>query len=713
MTNADFGKHNKEVVSIRNTEDEIFFNFSYAALKLLGKNLYSNAANAISELVANSIDAHSSDVYVYIDMSDKKHSKIEILDNGDGMDYQDLAEKYVWVGRNKRFDNDVTEKDRPNIMGRKGIGKLAALYLSNKYYILTKQKNSEVSAWKIDLLGYESSDFPKMERVHDQVSLINESIWKGFEHGTAISLTDVDLRRNGEKRIESLQRVFADYYLLDAIKSSIYVAVKTNNLQTVHFQPVEKKIAYKNFYALFDNSGYDIASKMRDSICFTWLSKYENIGNKPRKTVVLTTEDYNTSGRRTFHQEDGTTIEKEYQLSGWIAVHCTIEQKNAVDTSFIRNNIYQPNRLRLYVRNKLAVDDYFSISPSTQAMSNYIEGEISFNILDDDDLPDIATSSRQDFLADERLDLLIEIVDPIVKALFSCRNKVGHEISEENAKYEKFLVDEAERKRAEEEKARERAEAQAQEANEAKAVAEHGRQLAERVARRERKRSQYIFNASNIEDKNLINAMHSIYNMACRIKENVDLLNSASLTVSQAKSKLEKVAISTQRILSMSKMISKASVVVDDNDAAKDIVLASFIEEYSSKVLKLVYEDELNIECSGDLNSSFTIKIKPISFIMILDNLVGNAIKASAKNLKIIIKDSGLSGFYVVFEDDGRGIDPSITDLNRVFDFGETTTNGSGLGLYYAKKYMNEMNGDITITPNKTDGITVKLMWKR
>ena len=42
------------------------------------------------------------------------------------------------------------------------------------------------------------------------------------------------------------------------------------------------------------------------------------------------------------------------------------------------------NRLRLYVRNKLAVADYFVISPSTQAMANYIEGEICFDVLDDD-----------------------------------------------------------------------------------------------------------------------------------------------------------------------------------------------------------------------------------------------------------------------------------------------------------------------------------------
>ena len=65
-------------------------------------------------------------------MSDKAHSVIEIMDDGMGMDYNDLAEKYVWIGRNKREDTDILAEDRKNVMGRKGIGKLAALFLSNK-----------------------------------------------------------------------------------------------------------------------------------------------------------------------------------------------------------------------------------------------------------------------------------------------------------------------------------------------------------------------------------------------------------------------------------------------------------------------------------------------------------------------------------------------------------------------------------------------------
>ena len=116
-----------------NTNDKIFFNFSYFALKLLGKGLYSNPWTAIAELVANGLDAKATCVRIFIDMSDKKNSEIEIFDNGTGMTYSDLAEKYVLIGKNKREDLSLDEVSKNKVMGRKGIGKLAALYLSSKY----------------------------------------------------------------------------------------------------------------------------------------------------------------------------------------------------------------------------------------------------------------------------------------------------------------------------------------------------------------------------------------------------------------------------------------------------------------------------------------------------------------------------------------------------------------------------------------------------
>lgn len=111
------------------------FNFTYFAMKLLGKNLYSNPWTAVSEIVANGIDAGAKNVYVLIDMRNKEKAVVEIFDDGTGMSFEDLSEKYTLIGRNKRLGSDNREG---KTLGRKGIGKLAALYLSPCYYLYTK-----------------------------------------------------------------------------------------------------------------------------------------------------------------------------------------------------------------------------------------------------------------------------------------------------------------------------------------------------------------------------------------------------------------------------------------------------------------------------------------------------------------------------------------------------------------------------------------------
>lgn len=715
----------KNEVNNTNTDNAIYFNFSYAALKLLGKNLYNNAANAISELVANGLDAKAKNVYVYIDMSDKEHSIIEILDDGLGMDYDDLAKKYVWIGRNKRTDGDLLEEDKKNVMGRKGIGKLAALYLSNHYYILTKKASrSIVDQWEINLSVYDDSEFPKLDRVLEKVELVNSEIWESTDQGTVIKLDNVDLRRNGEKRIEALKRVFSDFYLLEGLTANIFVAVKTQKKETIEFEKVEKMVAYKNFYAMFDNTDLSIGRRLRDNIAFTWLSPYPHIGQNKRPTVILGSKDFSVKGTKKFVDDKGNEIEKEYELTGWIGIHSTIEVKNALDDRYIRNDVYQPNKLRVYVRNKLALANYFDMHPSTQAMVNYIEGEVSFDILDDDALPDIATSSRQDFLADERVELLIELIDPIVNVLFKLRNDIGQKIRTENDEYAEYLRKQEEEKRKAEEEARKKAEETARKAAQEKEEAERKQREAEREkeeaekkqkeaeqrAEREKQRSQYILNVSGVEDKNIMNSVHSIYNMSNRVKENLDELGCLMKPTGEAKKKLEKATTSNQRILSVSKIISKAGRVIDNNDASQRVNLPIFMREYITDVLGYIYEKE-DIEILCDISSeiNFDVKIKPLSFIMVLDNIIGNAIKAKATSLRVVSEETKENQYRIKFIDNGIGIDGSINDIESLFDFGVTTTNGSGLGLYYARKYMTELKGKIAMEPNQEKGVTIVL----
>ena len=114
----------------------IDFSMTYIALKMFGKQLYANMSAAIAELVANGLDAKAPEVYVYMDIKDKNNATIAIFDNGDGMDEETLKDQYAVIGRNKR--DNLSKKEAAKMMGRKGIGKLAALYLSNTYYIRSR-----------------------------------------------------------------------------------------------------------------------------------------------------------------------------------------------------------------------------------------------------------------------------------------------------------------------------------------------------------------------------------------------------------------------------------------------------------------------------------------------------------------------------------------------------------------------------------------------
>lgn len=719
----------KNEINNRNTSDAIYFNFSYAALKLLGKNLYNNAANAISELVANGLDAKAKNVYVYIDMSDKKNSIIEIIDDGIGMDYADLARKYVWIGRNKRNDADLLEDEKKNVMGRKGIGKLAALYLSNNYYILTKKEaNNNLDQWQINLSKYEDSDFPKLDRVNEEVILENNDIWKQMRHGTAIALNNVDLRRNGAKRIEALKRVFADFYLIDELSSSIYVAVKTDKKQRTCFEKVEKFVAFENLYAMYDNTDSCQYKKMRKSIAFEWASKYKHIGNKERETIIWRKEDFQYKGKKEFKTENGELVEKEYELIGWIGVHATIESKNAVDNKFIRNDIYQPNRLRIYVRNKLAVADFFDMHPSTQTMSNYVEGDITFNILDDDDLPDIATSSRQDFLDDERVELLISLLDPIVNAMFKARNEIGQKIRSENEEYEEYLRQKEEDKRRKEEEARQKAEEKAREAEQKKAEAEKKQKEAEKEKQlavnraeklsinlgSEKKRNHFLVNSLDDDQLNFAKRLHMIRinatTIAKVVKNNVNKLKRGKFKEEDAWNLLKKISYLNSRMQAvleysaMAKFNTKEEFIEDN--------LFDFIEEYSENIL--AQDEDIEVEVLRKDEKGVNIRFIPQDIAVILDNVISNSIKYNATLLKIVLNKDGNS-YTIDFIDNGDGLDPSIEDVRELFEFGKGYTfTGTGVGLYHIKSIVEEeLKGTVDINLEETKGFALRVRFEK
>lgn len=123
-----------------------------------------------------------------------------------------------------------------------------------------------------------------------------------------------------------------------------------------------------------------------------------------------------------------------YELTGWLAVHATInkEAARANDSRFTKNKFYNPAQIRLYVRNKPAHETILTMLGITQAFTNYIDGEISFDVLDDNSLPDIATTNRQGFNEnDERIKYLTRVLRPLVRGMISERNDITKQLKDE------------------------------------------------------------------------------------------------------------------------------------------------------------------------------------------------------------------------------------------------------------------------------------------
>src|SRR2546423_713189 len=105
-----------------NSEHPYELTVDLQVLRHLGIGLYSNVPAVVSEMVANAYDADAKKVMVTIDSA-----KIEIKDDGLGMNEADANNKFLTVGYDKRGSGEVkTPKLHRKPMGRKGIGKLSA-----------------------------------------------------------------------------------------------------------------------------------------------------------------------------------------------------------------------------------------------------------------------------------------------------------------------------------------------------------------------------------------------------------------------------------------------------------------------------------------------------------------------------------------------------------------------------------------------------------
>ena len=157
---------------------------SLNVLNHLGIKLYSNVPAVLSEVVANSWDADASEVDIDIDT---EVGKITITDNGHGMTLDDMNNKYLNVGYERRTDDKeqdtvLTAKYNRPIMGRKGIGKLSLFSIADTVEVQSAKEGKGngfvMSAQKIEeQIGEQGDNTYNPDSLPDNEITINKNSW--------------------------------------------------------------------------------------------------------------------------------------------------------------------------------------------------------------------------------------------------------------------------------------------------------------------------------------------------------------------------------------------------------------------------------------------------------------------------------------------------------------------------------------------------------
>lgn len=169
----------------------------------------------------------------------------------------------------------------------------------------------------------------------------------------------------------------------------------------------------------------------------------------------------------------------------------------------------------------------------------------------------------------------------------------------------------------------------------------------------------------------------------------------------------EKIDYENKKILTFANFTTKANYKHQEQVVEEDI--ASFIVDYLNEI-KDKYEFKIKISLLGKV--PFIFQFKPIEIILIIDTLLSNSKKHKTKSCSISLSVSR-NELKIVYNDDGKGLNKNITNPEDIFEKGFTTTNGSGMGLYYTKQIIKRLNGSISVTADRPKGIEFQIRIKK
>ncbi|MFZ4456245.1 MAG: ATP-binding protein [Bacteroidales bacterium] len=356
---------------------EYTLNVDPRILELLGPNLYTNIYYVLAELIANAYDADARNVYIISNKDD-----IRVEDDGHGMSYNDGdINKFLNVaGISRTNEEDAFSRSRERRkMGRKGVGKIAALSVSESVDVLTISKG-EKSGF---VLARRPLSGNKLQPIEDA----NISFQFIKDNGTAIVM------KNPQYRLHKT---------LGAVKRNL---LKIFPLVDSEFRI---HIIRDREHEIIDDFDKNIMNDLCSLI--TLGSKYTSLAGlvpdlfpKRRSDLIENRDVY--SAPLSMDDNQGITHEYSLEVEGWIGIYKSTRGRKVELTDF------PDNFISLYANKKMGEFNILPIVGQNKLNEVFVVGQLHVDLFELSELPDMALSNRQGYKSDDpRYDTLINYV---------------------------------------------------------------------------------------------------------------------------------------------------------------------------------------------------------------------------------------------------------------------------------------------------------------
>lgn len=724
--------------------DELNFRVSSALKDIIGRDLITDDYIAIFELVKNSYDAHASRVdIVFSQITNSDKSSILIKDDGKGMSFKDLSEKWLFVGYSAKKegseDKDYRDKIYQNrqYAGAKGIGRFSCDRLGKTLRLESTKENEVTQQLITNWESFEKNmreEFKNIKVIH---SNLNKNTY-GLKHGTILEISE--LRSTWTKdKIAYLKKSLAKLINPSTDKNerpfSIYITseeigIIEEKIENFIFETLEIKTS--KIEVEITKDGKSIITKLTDGGTLI----YRIVENNPYKllsNIMVKVYYLNKSAKLTFSSRMGVNT-KDYGSVYLYRNNIRIYPYGEPGEDPLKLDLRKAQKPSIYIGNKDIIgrieiteknSDNFKESSSRgdgfQKNSTYDEfmkfyhenviqrlekyvidvqkwGDGNFLSIEDD-----LDSVSQDELKSKITDLITKITnsDEIIDLKYDpnsvniiSKNSSGSATSLVKNLYrlakstgnEKILevANKTEKRVAELLIALKEVDKVAEKAN---------KELEEKVTE-----NLFLKSVKSQDFDEIISFMHHVGLSATNVENEISgsykfINEGGELNDADLKDIFEFISLEMRKILSITRFATKANFKLYAETQELDLV--NYIQEYISNIISPNRLDDINIKLKVSDSLRYITSFRPLEINIIIDNIISNAVKSGSQEIIVDFELAKNSTLFIGFSNDGEPIKKGIKD--KIFDMGFTTTTGSGLGLFHVNKLMKEMNGEIFI----------------